>query len=90
MKKALFIALLAIFTYAAGPALADGVYRTKPSSHSHYKSDSDSTCVACGIGEALVWIVKLPFRLVTSTSVGLYELVTDQDFSGFEEGYYLI
>ena len=87
MKKALIIALLAIFT--AGPVLADGVYRSKPS-HSHSSHSSDTTCVACGIGEALVWIVKLPVRIVTSTSVGLYELVTDQDFSGFEEGYYLI
>jgi hypothetical protein len=90
MKKALIIALLAIFT--AGPVLADGVYRTKPThSHtSHKKVSSDKTCVACGVGSALVWLVKLPVRLITSTSVGLYELVTDQDFSGFEEGYYLI
>lgn len=91
MKKALIIALLALFT--AGPVLADGVYRTRPTTHSkttHYKSTSDKTCVACGVGNALVWLVKLPVRLVTSTSVGLYELVTDQDFSGFEEGYYLI
>jgi hypothetical protein len=90
MKKALIIALLAIFT--AGPVLADGVYRSKPSHsrESHKKSSSDKTCVACGIGNALVWLVKLPVRLVTATSVGLYELVTDQDFSGFEEGYYLI
>ena len=87
MKKALIIALLAIFT--AGPVLADGVYRSKPS-HSHKSQYSDKKCVACGVGNALVWLVKLPVRLVTSTSVGLYELVTDQDFSGFEEGYYLI
>ena len=85
MKKALIIALLAIFT--AGPVLADGSYRAKPS-HSH--SSHDNTCVACGVGEALVWVIKLPVRIVTSTTVGLYELVTDQDFSGFEEGYYLI
>lgn len=91
MKKALIIALLAIFSVVTSPVLADGVYRSKPShSHTSHKSSSDTTCVACGIGEALVWIVKLPVRLVTSTSVGLYELVTDQDFSGFEEGYYLI
>jgi len=85
MKKALIIALLAIFT--AGPVLADGVYRTKPA---HHSTKSDTKCVACGIGDALVWLVKLPVRVVTSTTVGLYELVTDQDFSGFEEGYYLI
>ena len=88
MKKALIIALLAIFT--AGPVLADGVYRSKPSHSSSSNYSSDKTCVACGVGDALVWLVKLPVRLVTSTSVGLYELVTDQDFSGFEEGYYLI
>ena len=90
MKKALIIALLAIFT--AAPVLADGVYRTKPTSSksSHSSKTSDKTCVACGVGNALVWLVKLPVRLVTATSVGLYELVTDQDFSGFEEGYFLI
>lgn len=87
MKKALIIALLAIFT--AAPVLADGVNRTKPTS-SHSSKTSDKTCVACGVGNALVWLVKLPVRLVTATSVGLYELVTDQDFSGFEEGYFLI
>ena len=95
MKKALIIALLAIFTATiSSPAIAGGVYKSKPkhSHESHYKSvsSSDKTCVACGIGSALVWLVKLPVRLVTSTSVGLYELVTDQDFSGFEEGYFLI
>lgn len=84
MKKTLIIALIAIFT--AGPVLADGTYRSKPK----VKSDSDTTCVACGIGHGLAWIIKLPFRVVTATTVGLYELVTDQDFSGFEEGYYLI
>lgn len=84
MKKALLIALIAIFT--AGPVLAGGSYRSAPV----LVEDSDSKCVACGVGKALVWVVKLPFRVVTSTTVGLYELVTDQDFSGFEEGYYLI
>ena len=82
MKKALIIVLIAIFT--AGPVLADGAYRSKPS------SESDTKCVACGIGHGLAWIIKLPFRLVTATTVGLYELVTDQDLEGFEDGYYLI
>ena len=91
MKKALIIALIAIFTaVTASPAMADGVYRVKPHKTSHHSSSHDTTCVACGIGSSLVWLVKLPIRLVTSTTVGLYELVTDQDFSGFEEGYYLI
>lgn len=83
MKKTLIIALIAIFT--AGPVLADGIYRAKPKSET-----SDSKCVACGIGHGLAWIVKLPFRLVTATTVGIYELITDQDFDGFEDGYYLI
>jgi hypothetical protein len=84
MKKSLIIALIAIFT--AGPVLADGIYKSKPKA----KAQSDKKCVACGIGHGLAWVVKLPFRLVTATTVGIYELITDRDLSGFEEGYYLI
>ncbi len=80
MKKALLIALVTIFT--AGPVLADGSYRSEPH-HSH----NSASCEACKIGDGLLWIVKLPFRIVTSTTVGVYELVTDGDFSGFKEGY---
>jgi len=89
MKKVLITALIALF--AAGPVLADGYYKSKPKGdHCKKHSKSDSNCVACGIGKGIVWIVKLPFRLVTATTVGIYELVTDQDFDGFEEGYELI
>ena len=63
-----------------------GVHKSKPKA----KTSSDKKCAACGIGHGLALVIKLPFRLVTATSVGLYELVTDKDFSGFEEGYYLI
>lgn len=82
MKKAILLALIAIFT--AGPVLADGKCK--------YKSEPKSghECSTCKVGDALVWLIKLPVRIVTATSVGLYELVTDQDFSGFEEGYELI
>jgi hypothetical protein len=82
MKKAILLTLIAIFT--AGPVLADGKckYKSEPNSH--------GTCVPCKVGTGLVWLVKLPFRVVTATTVGLYELVTDQDLSGFEEGYNLI
>lgn len=82
MKKALLIAILSIFI--SSPVFADGFYRYKPD------SENKVSCVACGLSKAIVWTVKLPVRIVTSTTVGLYELVTDQDFSGFKEGYYLI
>lgn len=86
MKKAIVTALIAIFT--AGPVLADGKckYKSEPKSTAH----GSGTCVPCKVGGGLVWLVKLPFRLVTATTVGLYEIVTDQDMSGFEEGYNLI
>lgn len=90
MKKTLIIALIAIFS--AGPVLADGYYRSAPKK-SHCKSKDKKCkkcCVVCKTGKVLLWVVKLPVRLVTATSVGVYELVTDQDFSGFEEGYTLI
>ncbi len=88
MKKTIIIALLAIFT--AGPVLADGSYRSEP------KSKNGKECKLCsgvknsGVVKGLKWIVKLPFRVVTATGYGLYELVTDQDFSGFSEGYHVI
>lgn len=84
MKKALLIALVTIFT--AGPVLADGHYRSEP--HHHHSHDAE--CSACKVGEGLLWIVKLPFRIITSTTVGVYELVTDGDFSGFPEGYHAL
>ncbi len=87
MKKTIIIVLLAIFT--AGPVLADGSYRPKS------KKDCKQ-CKLCsgvknsGVVKGLKWVVKLPFRLVTATGLGLYELVADQDFDGFADGYRLI
>ncbi|MCE2928352.1 MAG: hypothetical protein LW817_01825 [Candidatus Caenarcaniphilales bacterium] len=88
MKKALLIALVAILTGA--PVLADGYHKSKPAKKAKEKSDSGKVCATCGLVKALVWTVKLPVRVVTSTGVGLYELVTDGDFTGFKEGYQLI
>ena len=86
MKKSIIIALLAIFT--AGPVLADGSYRSEPKSKHNCKlcNGVKNCCVVKG----LKWIVKLPFRVVTSTGLGLYELVAEQDFDGFVDGYKLI
>ena len=88
MKKSIIIALLAIFT--AGPVLADGSYRSSPKSKSHHDCKMCNKMKNCTMVKGLKWIVKLPFRVVTATGVGLYELVADQDFDGFVDGYKLI
>lgn len=87
MKKILVVALLAIF--AAGPVLADGAHRSEPGSkdscHHHNCKLKD-----CAIVKGIVWTFKLPFRLVTSTGYGVYDLITEQEFDGFADGYRLI
>lgn len=88
MKKSIIIALLAIFT--AGPVLADGSYRSSPKSKSNGECKICNSIKGSSIFKAIKWTVKLPFRVVTSTGLGLYELVADQDFDGFVDGYKLI
>jgi hypothetical protein len=87
MKKTLLIALVAVFT--ASPVLAGGNYRVQP-----HKSKETKECCKKSNGNSvvkgLVWVVKLPFRVVTATTVGVYELVADQDFDGFRKGYDII
>lgn len=86
MKKAMIIALVAVFT--AGPVLAGGNYRVEP--HKSKDTCHKSSCGGCKVLKGLVWVAKLPFRVVTATTVGVYELIADQDFDGFEKGYDLI
>ncbi len=86
MKKTLISALVVLL--AAGPALADGKGRHSPKHKSCCKKDG---CVIKKAGGALVdgleFIVKLPFRLVTSTAEGLYDLTIHQNLDGFADGY---
>lgn len=85
MKKSIFILLLASFL--ASPVLADGYYRGKPESCHKGKKEC---CVKKNMTKALKFIVKLPFRLVSSTAVGVYGIIARQDFDGFEDGYDVI
>ncbi len=82
MKKTLLIAIIALL--AAGPAFADGSHKKSP------KSNSESDCGPCKLIRGIGWVIKLPIRVVTSTTVGLYDLVTDQTFDGFVDGYKII
>ena len=82
MKRTLVAILVALITFSA-PAYAGGFYRKAPQSHSHHDHDHD-------VADGLAFLVKLPFRLVTSTTLGLAGIVVNQDLEGFERGYELI
>lgn len=82
MKK--LISSLVVLGFVSTPAFADGVHKSKPAC----KKDKCNVC--SGLWKATKFTLKLPFRIVTSTGKGIYDLVVDQDFSGFEEGYDLI
>ena len=85
MKK--LISSLVVLGFVSTPAFADGVYKSKPTC----KNNKCKTCnFGCGLWKATKFTLKLPFRIITSTGKGIYDLVVDQDFSGFEEGYELI
>ena len=88
MKKTLLIALIAVFT--ASPVLAGGNYRVQPHKSKETKECCKKSHDGNSVVKGLVWVVKLPFRVVTATTVGLYELVADQDFDGFRKGYDII
>ena len=83
MKKTLISALVILL--AAGPAFADGSGRKSP------KCCHKKQCCVKKAGGLLVdgleFVVKLPFRLVTATAEGLYDLTVHQDLGGFEDGY---
>lgn len=83
MKKIALV--LALLLTASAPALAGGHYKK------HRKGD---TCKVKEAGSAAVdgtlWLLKLPFRVVSSTLVGTTGLLVDQDLEGFEDGYNLI
>ncbi len=85
MKKTLISALVILL--AAGPAFADGSCRKSPKCKSCHKDG----CVIKKAGNLLLdgleFVVKLPFRLVTSTAEGLYDLTIHQDLDGFVDGY---
>lgn len=91
MKKQFTV--LAFVLFIASPVLAGGNYRSNPESKfdaakkDSCKSSKDGSCVSCGVAKALGFVIKLPFRLVSATAVGLFELVEDQDLHGFKMGY---
>ena len=90
MKK--LVSSLVILGFVATPAFAGGDYRIEP--EVSYVRSHDTDCKACKVGsglwDATKFVLKLPFRVVTSTGKGVYDLIVDQDFTGFEEGYELI
>ena len=84
MKK-IFLALL-VSAFTLGPAMADGSYRSKPCDSGCKKE----CCIKKASGKAwdgTKFLLKLPFRLVSSAAVGVYGLATDFDLDGFKEGY---
>lgn len=85
MKKQFIVLMLSLFI--SGPVLAGGNYRSNPETTKKSCSVKDKNCKACALTKGLVFVVKLPFRLVASTAVGLYDLVADQTFQGFVDGY---
>lgn len=87
MKK--LVSSLVVLGFVATPAFAGGDYRSEPEVSYSGKQHCDS-CVASHLWDATKFILKLPFRVVTATGKGTYDLIVDQDFSGFEEGYELI
>lgn len=91
MKKIALIAILSAFLSA--PALADGHYRhapTKQHHHHHYHSTNECDGLGCDIVDGTKWLIKLPFRLVTSTAAGVWGIAAHQDLYGFEDGWHLI
>ncbi len=85
MKKTLISALVILL--AAGPAFADGSGRKSPKCKSCHKKQCCIKKAGGKIVDGLEFIVKLPFRLVTATAEGLYDLTVHQDLGGFEDGY---
>lgn len=81
MKKLLIVALVTAF--ASAPAMADGWYRSKPCK----KENCMVRKTGHVIGDTLEFVFKLPFRLVSSTAEGVYDLAVDQSFKGFADGY---
>lgn len=81
MKKVILAVLIALVSLGS-PVLAGGSYRSAPHNHGDGLGHE--------LGHGLEFLVKLPFRLVTSTLVGVTGIIADQDLNGFEEGYEMI
>lgn len=90
MKRTLVIALISLFSFA--PAFAGAYYKSKPCPVEHTCEKKECCMKKCckSAGEGLLWVVKLPFRVLASASAGVYGLLADQDFDGFEDGYNVI
>lgn len=83
MERIIVLAIVAIL--AAPPVMAGGYYRKAPC-----KTCNKKCTPMKNIGKALLFTVKLPVRLVTSTVWGTYKLAADQNLEGFEDGFYVI
>lgn len=77
MKKTLLVTALALLLSAASPAFAGG----------YWKASSNGDNVGDDLADGIVWLVKLPFRVVTTAVGGVHGIIADQDLEGFEEGY---
>jgi hypothetical protein len=90
MKKTILIALISLFSIA--PAFAGAYYKSEPK-YSNSKTCERECCMDKPLkctGKGILWLVKLPFRIVTSAIVGVHDLIVDQDLEGFEDGYNVI
>lgn len=88
MKKVILAVLVAFVTFSA-PAFAGGVYRKAPHYHGghHHNHNHD---LGHNLADGLAFLIKLPIRIVTSTTTGVVGVVTNQNLEGFERGYNLI
>ncbi len=86
MKRTI-LAIIALIAFSA-PALAGGFYRKAPRHHGHSHNHDHS--VGHNLADGLAFLVKLPVRVVTSTTTGVAGMVVNQNTDGFEKGYNLI
>jgi hypothetical protein len=77
------------------PAHAGHHHHQHVTTHTHYVEENTSNCATCDDDSNWFWdatkfVAKLPFRIVTSATKGIFDILADQDLSGFEEGYEFI
>lgn len=87
MKRTIVALLVALIAFSA-PAYAGGYFRKGPKHH--HSGHHSVRNVTHDASHGLAFLLKLPVRVVTSTTVGLAGIVADQNMDGFERGYNLI
>lgn len=94
MKK--IVLVLALVIFASSPAFAGGYYRSAPnnapvvSANDSYAFDEGSNSGVDSFADGIAFILKLPFRLVTSTTTGVYGIGAYGNLEGFTDGYNVI